>query len=234
MLAPPCPTHPPPHQAEGAGDCLGFAARDASGVLTPFRFERRPGAPALLCLPPGCCHARGAAALRLGGLQGRVQRRPQVAARAAAHAAFQPTTPALPPSAVQRALMMCASRSRTPASATRICTRSRMSGVRAALPPHWRACLAGICVLPVPGEGSELRTEDAAAPPHGGPASVAPPCQPLASTHDAPGARPACRPPCAASLYPQAGNSSFPMVPGHEIVGAWWLAGRVRVTVVVH
>ena len=30
-------------QCEGSGNCLGFAARDASGVLAPYRFDRRPG-----------------------------------------------------------------------------------------------------------------------------------------------------------------------------------------------
>ncbi|KAI7835473.1 hypothetical protein COHA_010630 [Chlorella ohadii] len=48
------------HQAEGSGDCLGFAARDASGVLTPYRFERRPVGPddiRIQITHSGICHS---------------------------------------------------------------------------------------------------------------------------------------------------------------------------------
>ncbi len=33
------------HATDGTGNCLGFAARDASGHLSPFRFSRRPVGP---------------------------------------------------------------------------------------------------------------------------------------------------------------------------------------------
>lgn len=38
-------------QAEGSGNCLGFASRDNSGVLTPYRFDRRPGRRTCVSLP---------------------------------------------------------------------------------------------------------------------------------------------------------------------------------------
>ncbi|KAL4447874.1 hypothetical protein ABPG75_005093 [Micractinium tetrahymenae] len=47
-------------QAAGSGDCLGFAAHDASGKLTPFRFERRelqPGDVRLQVAYCGICHS---------------------------------------------------------------------------------------------------------------------------------------------------------------------------------
>ena len=49
---PPCsPTSLPALlQCEGSGNCLAFAAQDASGVLAPFRFDRRPGAQRRTCL----------------------------------------------------------------------------------------------------------------------------------------------------------------------------------------
>ncbi len=33
----------PERMCQGSGNCLGFAAKDASGVLEPWRFDRRDG-----------------------------------------------------------------------------------------------------------------------------------------------------------------------------------------------
>uniref|UniRef100_A0A1D1ZMZ2 Enoyl reductase (ER) domain-containing protein n=2 Tax=Auxenochlorella protothecoides TaxID=3075 RepID=A0A1D1ZMZ2_AUXPR len=51
------PTHP---DAEGSGDCLGFAAKDKSGHLAPMRFERRAVGPkdvAFAITHCGVCHS---------------------------------------------------------------------------------------------------------------------------------------------------------------------------------
>ncbi|PSC75052.1 8-hydroxygeraniol dehydrogenase-like [Micractinium conductrix] len=48
------------HKCEGSGNCLGFAARDASGVLAPYRFDRRPVGPndvRLQVTHCGICHS---------------------------------------------------------------------------------------------------------------------------------------------------------------------------------
>ncbi|KAL4428796.1 hypothetical protein ABPG77_005234 [Micractinium sp. CCAP 211/92] len=48
------------HKTAETGDCLGFAARDASGVLAPFRFDRRPVGPddiRIQITHGGICHS---------------------------------------------------------------------------------------------------------------------------------------------------------------------------------
>lgn len=47
-------------QAEGEGDCVGFAARDATGVIAPYRFSRRATGPndvRLQISHAGICHS---------------------------------------------------------------------------------------------------------------------------------------------------------------------------------
>lgn len=45
---------------EGAGNCVGYAAKDASGVLAPFKFERRAVGPkdvSITITHAGICHS---------------------------------------------------------------------------------------------------------------------------------------------------------------------------------